>query len=340
MKSLIEQLQSGTHLSEAQCGQAVEFLLSTEAEDALKCAFLKALHAKGETAEELFGFARSMLARAVDPKVTKGQKPLLDVCGTGGDGMQLFNVSTTSMFLLAAGGISIVKHGNRGITSKSGGADVLEALGIRIDLPPDALKECVETVGIGFLFAPNYHPAFKAVAGVRKTLAQEGTKTIFNLLGPLLNPVQPDFQLVGVFNHALLETYARVLSLLGRAHAWVLNSSGADEILPFGITEIAGTKEGSNYRFNIDPRELGIQPCTHDSIRGGDREQNADTLLAILSGKDIGPKCDTVLLNAAAGFTLCGIAPSFQEGIELAKSLIQSGAAIEKLERLKVFQAG
>lgn len=339
MNSLIDQVRSGSALDEAGCEAAVELLLSPAVDDAIKCSFLRALHDKGETASEIAGFTRCLLARAVDPQVCRSKQPLLDVCGTGGDGMNLFNVSSTSMFILAAGGATVVKHGNRGITSKSGGADVLEALGIRIDLAPEALKECVETVGIGFLFAPNYHPAFKAVAGIRKALAQEGKKTIFNLLGPLLNPVQPDFQLVGVFNRALLETYATVLCLLGRKHAWVLNSSGADEILPFGTTEIVATTDGRNHRFTIDPKEFGIDSCTHNCIRGGSREENAQTLLSILSGKETGPRSDTVVLNAAAAFVLCGISPDFRQGIDLAKSIIKSGAAISKLQELKTFIA-
>lgn len=342
MEPLISKLQAGNNLDSSECAHAVELLLATDFDDRRKALFLKTLHQKGETAEEIAAFAKCLLSRAIDPGLDRSrmQGPLLDVCGTGGDGLNLFNISTTSMFVLAAAGAVIVKHGNRGITSKSGGADVLEALGIRIDLPPIELKNCIESIGIGFLFAPLYHPAFKLIAPVRKLLAQEGTTTIFNLLGPLLNPTQPDYQLVGVFNPDLLHTYSTVLQLLGRTRGWALNGAGADEILPLGITHIVETTDNSRKtHFQIDGRELGIPACSLLDLAGGDREANAQILLNILSGQERGPKRDTVLLNAAAGLVVCGLSDTLSKGLTTAEEMINSGRALAKLEQLRAFSS-
>jgi anthranilate phosphoribosyltransferase len=340
MHDLTARLREGADLPEEDVLQAVSSLVSPEVDEAAKGDFLKALRAKGETAAEIAAFARALLAHAVDPEIDPARLsgPMLDVCGTGGDKMDLFNVSTTSMFVLAAGGAVVVKHGNRAITSQCGGADVLEELGVRIDLPPDRLSRCVEEVGLGFVFAPAYHPAFKAIVPVRKQLAAEGIPTIFNILGPLLNPARPPYQLVGIFDAMKLPIYGEVLSGLGRTRAWALNSSGADEILPFGSTRVVEAATAATPReFSIDPGELGIEPCTHDELRGGTRQENAYILLSILDGSERGAKREVVALNAAAGFVVTGLVPDLPAGLAYAREQIDSGHALSKLRDLQLF---
>ena len=230
MLELTELLESGNNLSQSQIAMAAEALLEENDDTATKTEFLKALSAKGETPAEIATFVEAFLKHAVDPgfgpEDCKG--PTIDVCGTGGDKLDLFNISTASVFVLAGGGLTVLKHGNRGITSKSGGADVLEELGVPIDLPVHALRECVLEHGAGFLFAPLYHPAFKAVVPVRKVLAEEGIRTVFNLIGPLLNPVRPDYQLVGVFDSAFTSPFAEILGRLGRKRAWAVHGKGQE----------------------------------------------------------------------------------------------------------------
>ena len=231
MNELTGELRAGRDLDAAQIEHAVAALTSPEVADAAKADFLQALRIKGETAREIAGFVQALLARAVDPGLDpdKLPGPMIDICGTGGDKLELFNISTTAMFVLAAGGACVVKHGNRAITSRCGGADVLEELGVKIDLAPEELRRCVEKHGLGFVFAPVYHPAFKAIAPVRKALAAQGVPTIFNLLGPLLNPARPPYQLVGIFSPVLLPKYAKALAMLGRACAWAVHGLGMDE---------------------------------------------------------------------------------------------------------------
>jgi anthranilate phosphoribosyltransferase len=340
MQSLTESVRQGRELSPDGVESAVRSLLDAGIPDEVKADFLKALRAKGETAREIAGFANALLARAVDPQLDREKLagPMIDVCGTGGDRMDLFNISTTSMFVLAAGGATVVKHGNRAITSKCGGADVLETLGVKIDPAPADLKRCVETVGVGFLFAPHHHPAFKAVAPVRKMLAAQGVTTIFNLLGPLLNPARPDYQLTGVFDKMLLAKYAAVLGLLGRKRAWALNCGGADEILPHETTDvIESAPDGPAREFLIHPWHLGIAPCAHDELRGGDCKTNAEILTGVLDGSVRGGKRDAVLLNAAAGFAVTGLAHDMHAGVALAREQIDSGRALAKLLELRKF---
>lgn len=341
MQTLISHLERGEDLSPQQVEDAVAALVSENGNEDGKASFLKALRTKGETAREIAGFVKALLERAVDPQIEpeKCGGPVIDVCGTGGDRMGLFNVSTTGMFVLAAGGATVVKHGNRGVTSKCGGADVLESLGIRIDLAPADLKRCVETAGAGFLFAPHYHPAFKAIAPVRKRLAAEGVTTIFNLLGPLLNPARPDYQLVGVFDRALLAKYAAVLGLLGRKRAWALHGAGADEIMPFEATDVVETAAGEPARdFLIHPWHLGIPACAHEELRGDGCAENAQILTGILDGTIRGGKRDIVLLNAAAGFVVVGLAHDMHAGVALANAQIDSGRALAKLRAMQAFK--
>lgn len=343
MDELLAHLKNGGELDAAQIETALAELVDENADAARKAAFLQALREKGETPGEIAGFAQAMLSRAVDPQIdpAKLPGPLLDVCGTGGDRMELFNVSTTAMFLLAAGGAVMVKHGNRGITSKCGGADVLESLGVKIDLPPAAFRDCLERTGIGFLFAPSYHPAFRAIAPVRKLLAAHGITTIFNILGPLLNPARPAHQLVGVFQKSILPKYGEVLRLLGRRHAWAAHGSGGavgsgvDEISTMGPTEICAVRDGEISSHTLDAEPLGFPRASIEELRGGDCAENARILLGVLSGNIRGAKRDVVVLNAAAGFVVSDLAADIAEGIALAEHQLDSGRALEKLRALQ-----
>ena len=343
MDELIRQLEDAREMSACEVKLAAEFLLDAAVADERKARLLEAMSVKGETAAEIAAFVEEFLRHAVDPGLASLDLPgpTLDVCGTGGDKLDLFNVSTTSMFVAAAAGAVVVKHGNRGITSKSSGADVLEALGVRIDLPPDEFRRCVEKAGVGFMFAPNYHPAFKAVVGVRKMLAARGVRTIFNLIGPLLNPAKPQCQLVGVFSRELCPVFAEILERLGRESAWVVNGATADgravdELSLMGTTRVCVTG-GKRSRLDAEwsPRDFGMEPVGVESLQGGSAAENAVLLQEILSGKDRGPRTEMVVLNAAAGIACAGIACSMSEGIEIAREMIRSGAAMERLERLR-----
>jgi len=341
---LIAGLHSASPLTAEAVERAAGFLLDPEADAVLKADFLRALSQKGETDAEIAAFAEAFLKRAVDPGLDAEclSGPLLDCCGTGGDKLDLFNVSTTSMFVLAAGGVCVVKHGNRSITSQCGGADVLESLGVRIDLPPPDFKRCIQEVGCGFMFAPFYHPAFKAIAPVRKTLAAEGTPTIFNLLGPILNPARPHYQLVGVYSKTALPKFAGVLKQLGRHRAWAVhgdagNGLGMDELSTLGINDVCSVDGSEIAAHRIDPRALGMEPAPLSSLRGGDCATNAQILVEVLRGAP-GPKRDIVLLNAAAGFVVAGLAKDLEAGLALAAEQIDSGSSLEKLKALQDFR--
>ena len=239
--------------------------------------------------------------------------------------------------MLAAGGVVVVKHGNRAVTSKCGGADVLEALGVRIDLPPAELRRCVETLGLGFVFAPAYHPAFKAIGPARKALAEQGIATIFNLLGPLLNPARPAFQLVGIYSRDLLPKYAKALAALGRTRAWAVHGAGLDELSISDPSDVVEVIAGAARAFSVNPRDLGIAAAPLEELRGGDRACNAAILVGILDGTIRGAKRDLVALNAAAGFVVAGIAADLARGFALAQEQLESGRALAKLRQLQGF---
>jgi anthranilate phosphoribosyltransferase len=264
---------------------------------------------------------------------------MLDVCGTGGDRLELFNISTTSMFVLAGGGAAVVKHGNRAVTSQCGGADVLEALGVQIELSPASLRECVYRNGLGFVFAPAYHPAFAVIGPVRRALAKRGIPTIFNLLGPLLNPAQPAHQLVGVYSKRLLPKYAGALRLLGRKRAWAVHGCGADELTLAGPAEVFEVNAQGVRTREVDPGRLGLGSAPVEALRGGDRVSNARLLEEILSGRVKGAPLDAVLLNSAAGFVVAGLAGDLEEGVQRARISVESGAAYAKLQALRAFAA-
>ncbi len=343
MNDLIEGIESGCELDAPGIGTAVEFLLDEDADPEQKARFLEALAKKGETASEITQFVNELLERAVNPEagLLSLQGPTIDVCGTGGDKLNLFNVSTTSMFVIAAGGAVVLKHGNRGITSRSGGADVLEALGIRLDLPPEGFRECLKHAGVGFLFAPLYHPAFKAIMPVRKILAERGVRTIFNLIGPLLNPARPRCQLVGVFNPDLPPIYADILHRLGRESAWTVHGTtedgrAVDELSTMGATRLckSGTRTGHVEEI-IEPGDFSFAGARVEDLQGGDARQNAAILTGILDGSVTGPKLDMVLLNAGAGLACAGLAENLGTGVEQARELVKSGAAIERVNLLR-----
>jgi anthranilate phosphoribosyltransferase len=343
MDSLISHLEAGRDLSDREVATAAEFLLGESESEEKKIHLLRALAQKGETPAEIAEFVAVFLEKAVKPSFY-GQTfdgPTIDVCGTGGDQLNLFNVSTTSMFLVAAAGGVVVKHGNRGVTSKSGGADVLEELGIRIDLPSERVGTCLEKAGVGFLFAPRYHPAFKAVISARKALAKENQRTIFNLIGPLLNPANPECQLVGVFDETLCPIFAEILQRMGRDSAWVVHGNtkdgrAVDEMSVMGSTSIC---KSGRYQEQADeevkPSDFGLKTARVEDLRGGSAAENAVILENILAGKDQGPKLDMVLLNAAAAIACAGLSDHLEDGIERGREVIQDGSALERLRILQ-----
>jgi anthranilate phosphoribosyltransferase len=343
MDALIHHLEHGEELSPQEVTVAAELLLDAKAADSKKEALLEALARKGETPAEIAGFVEAFLEHSVNPHtgLLDLDGPTIDVCGTGGDKLGLFNVSTTAMFVVAAAGGIVVKHGNRGITSPSGGADVLEALGIRIDLPAEGFRKCLEVAGVGFMFAPAYHPAFKAVVNVRKALAARGVRTIFNLIGPLLNPARPQCQLVGVFAREWCPAFAEILQQLGRDSAWVVHGTtgdgrSVDEVSLMGSTRIckAGAYQDQEDE-EIRPRDFGLQHAEVADLTGGDAAANAAILEAILGGRDTGPRRDMVLLNAGAALACAGLADHMGDGIAIAREAIESGAAAERLRLLR-----
>lgn len=342
MHELVQHLNTGAALSPSQVKDAAAFLVDPQPSPETKAAFLKALHAKGETADEIAGFVMEFLQLAVDPglRAESLPGPMLDVVGTGGDKLHLFNVSTTAMFIMAAGGVCIVKHGNRGITSKAGGADVLEALGVKIDLAPGRLAECVHKHGAGFLFAPLYHPAFAAVREARALLAKEGSRSIFNILGPLLNPARPDYQLVGVFDESLTSTFGSILQKLGRKAAWVVHGTtedgrGMDELSILGPNNVTELRDGQVRTMTIQWTPAGKASVA--DLTGGDASENANILEGILAGRISGPKREMAVMNAAAGFVITGLADDLSSGAARANEMIDRGAAHAKLRALQDF---
>lgn len=334
LPDLTEKLRLSSDLSAEEIAAACDALFDASRPLPERAAFLRALHQKGETPAEIAGFVRILLARAVPADLGPG---LLDVCGTGGDKAGLFNVSTAVMFVAAACGARLVKHGNRGITSKCGGADVLEALGIRLDLPA---AESLDAAGCAFLFAPAYHPSFKAIAPVRQALAAEGSSTIFNMLGPLLNPARPDYQLAGVFNPALLPAYAEVFALLGRRRAWAAHGAGGlDEISTLGPTLLHRVEDGVITEGELNPADLGLPPARREDLLGGTGSENAALIEELLAGTLRGPKRDIVALNTACALVVAGRAKTPAEGLVQASEALDSGRGGEPLRALRKLAA-
>lgn len=344
--ALTTQVANGKSLAPDQITGAVEELTREDIAPESKAEFLTALARKGETPEEIAGFARELRGRATPLPLSAEVRAgvVLDVVGTGGDRLGTINLSTAAALIAAAAGVRVAKHGNRALTSKAGSADVLEALGIPIDLSPDDAAAWLAERGFVFLFAPRYHPAFKHIVPARKLCAERGQRTLFNFLGPLLNPAHPTAQLMGVPRPELCEPLARVLRDLGVRRGLVVcgrvgERDGqplfCDEVSPLGPTTIAEFHQERG--FNVSeflPEALPLQPMTLEDLLGGEREENAAVLRAILAGDERGPKRAAVLLNAAAALFTAGLARSIQEGWDLAVELVDSGKAGRKLASL------
>ncbi|WP_086315186.1 anthranilate phosphoribosyltransferase [Enterococcus sp. 7F3_DIV0205] len=329
MHELFEKVYSNEHLTRIEAAQVAEKIFEGQLTDSQIAAFLTALKCKGETAEEMAGIADTIQRKAV--MIDCQKENVMDNCGTGGDRSGSFNISTTAAFVLAAGGVTVAKHGNRSISSKSGSADIFECLGVDISLSPEKTSFILNEVGLAFLFAPQMHPKMKYVMNVRKEL---GTPTILNLIGPLTNPVSLNSQLMGTYRRDLLEETAKTLSELGRSRAIVVNGAGGlDEASLAGTTHFALLKEKKITMHTIEPEEFGFARLPLEAIRGGNATQNTDTLLSVLKNQE-SPYLDTVLLNAGLGFFGNGKVETIQEGIILAKDCVASGAALDKLEQL------
>lgn len=342
LSALTEKIQSGELLDAEAIEHASNHLLDETQPIEERATFLSALHQRGETPDEVSHFAHNFLAKAV-PFPVSGEG-LMDVCGTGNDRAGFFNISTAVFFVVAGAGVRVAKHGNRGITSRSGGADVLEALKIRIDLPVEEAASVLEKTNCCFLFAPHYHPAFKAVAPVRKHLASLGSASVFNLLGPLLNPARPEYQLAGVYNAEALPLYARAMNSLGRRRAWAVHGKSAngvklDEVSTLGVTHVHEVVNAQERAFQIETMEFGLQPANAEELVGGSATDNAGIILSILDGSDKSARRDIVLVNAAAAFVVAEKASTLSEGLELAKSTVDSGHALAKLTHLREHSA-
>jgi len=327
MKDTIKKLSESRDLTAAECGEAMEKIMSGEATPVHTAAFLTALRLKGETTDEILGAAR-LLRSKVRP-VQHHQEMTFDNCGTGGDGSGTFNISTTAAIIIAACDIPVAKHGNRSVSSSCGSADVLQQLGVELLLSPEQIGECIDEVGFGFLFAPNLHPAMKTVAPVRKEL---GFRTIFNLLGPLTNPASATHQLIGVFDSSYVERIAEAGRRLGITRVMVVhNQEGLDEIATTGLNQICTAENGTCRSFQLDPQDYHFQRCNVSDLRGGDAGQSANITLSILRGEK-GARRETVILNVAVALHLVGKADSIDTGIEIAADCVDSGLALRKLE--------
>jgi anthranilate phosphoribosyltransferase len=328
-KTLVRLLEK-RNLNRDEAAGLMDAIMAGEVSPVLLAAILVALRVKGETVDEITGFARSMRQHVVPVKPEASG--LLDTCGTGGDVSGTVNISTAAAVVAAAMGIPVAKHGNRAVSSRSGSADVLEALGVTIDLDADRVADLIDTVGLGFLFAPNLHPAMKHAAPVRREL---GVRTVFNLLGPLTNPAGVDRQLLGVYSPELCEPMCRVLGQLGSSRAFVVHGAGGlDEVSPCGPTRVAALRDGQVTCFEFTPQEVGMDPVDPGDLCGGTPKDNARLLEKIFQGKQ-GPRTDAVVLNAAFAAVLGEKAADFAEGVELARQSLASGEALAKLEHLR-----
>lgn len=330
MKEILAKLVAGNDLSVEEAKKAQEIILTGQATDAQIAAFLTALRMKGETIDEITGLASVLRDKAntIEPKVDKH----VDLVGTGGDCTYSFNISTTSAFVVAAAGLPVAKHGNRSISSKSGAGDVLEALGVNISADPDVVSRCVETVGIGFMFAPHFNPAMKYVGKVRKEL---GFRTVFNTLGPLSNPSRAKAMVVGVYDKNLTETIANAMMNMGVERALVVSGNdNMDEITLTGATTISEIKDNTVNTYTVTPEQFGFETVELKELQGGDGKVNAQITKDILSGKEKGAKRNIVLLNAGATLYAGGMCSSIEEGIKLAQKTIDSGKAASIIDAL------
>ena len=331
IQEAIAKLVEKQDLTQEESEQVMNEIMEGKATDAQIAGFLVALRFKRETIDEITACTRVMRQKAstIKPKA----EFLVDTCGTGGDGSNTFNVSTAAAFAAAGADISVAKHGNKSVSSKCGSTDVLAALGVNIELQPKQVEKCIEEVGIGFMFAPLFHPAMKHVIPARK---ETGIRTIFNILGPLTNPAGAESQVIGVFDSTLLTDIANTMKNLGSRHVMVVNGDGLDEITIAGKTKVAELKDNKVDVYDINPEDYGFEISPLNSIVGSDAKENAKIIEDVLKGEK-GPKQDIVLLNAGAAIYTSGKVKSLKEGIEAAKQSIDSGKALKKLEALKEF---
>lgn len=333
IKECIKKLVDGLDLSGTESEKAMNEIMSGEATPSQISALITALRIKGETIEEISGFAKIMRSHAI--KLSLKSDYYVDTCGTGGDVSGTFNVSTVSSFVAAGAGVKIAKHGNRAVSSKCGSADLLEKLGIKIDISPEKVSECIDNIGIGFIFAPLFHQAMKYAAPTRKEI---GIRTVFNILGPVSNPANTKGQLMGVYASKLTNVMASVLKNQGCETAIVVHGmDGIDEVSISGVTKISHLSNGIIKEYSVEPENFGIKRQPLSSITGGSSEENAAIAVNILEGKEKGPKRDITILNAAAAIVVGKKALDIKEGIELARKAIDSGSAIGMLQKLKEF---
>ncbi len=329
IKEAIEYLTAGKDLTECQSENVMEAIMEGQATSAQIAALLVSLRLKGETVEEITGFVKVMRKKAT--RINTKYPVVVDTCGTGGDGANTFNISTTAALVIAGAGVPVAKHGNRSVSSKCGSADLLEALNVRIDLEPDQVESCLEETGIAFLFAPLMHSAMKHVAGPRREI---GIRTVFNVLGPLTNPAGAKAQILGVYNRELTAKLGGVLARLGTEHSFIIHGDqGLDEISLSGPAYICEIKNGEISEYTVDPEKYGLQRSPVKELLGGSPSENAVHTLSILNGEP-GPRRDAVLINAAFGLVASGLAKDFSEGIDLAAESISNGSALKKLQHL------
>ncbi|MDQ8201973.1 anthranilate phosphoribosyltransferase [Pelagicoccus sp. SDUM812003] len=344
LNELTAQVAEGSHLSLEQAGAAADLLASAEVPAAEKEAFLTRLAQKGEVASEVSGIAQRFRSLARNPGLEKWRDSAIDVCGTGGDKIGSFNISTTVVFALAAAGVPVFKHGNRSITSKCGSANLLEALGVDLMADDATLARSMEELGFCFMFAPAFHPAFKEIMPVRQALAAKGQRSVFNILGPLINPAQPAHQLLGVFSPSVVEMLAATLGQLGLksglvAHCVLDDGRGLDELSVVGVNRVKGFGLLSEMSADWDAASLGLDPAPLDDLIGGEIEENLRILDALLDGKAPKGLEDTVALNVASAFYAIGRYPSIPAGVPEARDLIVGGGVRKKLQQTKEFYA-
>jgi anthranilate phosphoribosyltransferase len=327
LRPFLARVAAGQRLSEAEAEAAFEIIMSGDATPSQMGGLLMGMRVRGESVDEITGAARIMRSKAVAIKAPPGT---IDTCGTGGDGSGTFNVSTAAALILAGAGVPVAKHGNRALSSRSGSADVLTALGVNIDCDMAIVQRCLDEIGIGFLMAPRHHSATRHVAPTRVELA---TRTIFNLLGPLSNPADAKRQLVGVFAPEWVVPMAEVLGRLGAEHVWVVHGSGMDELTTAGVTTVAEFHGGMVRSFEVVPEDAGLKRAALDDLKGGEPAHNAALMRGVLAGEK-GPLRDIVLLNTAAGLIVAGRASNLFEGVAIAADTIDSGKAAGVLERL------
>lgn len=333
LKPFIAQVINRTDLTADEAEQAMTIIMTGQATQAQIGGYLVALRMKGETVAEITGSARAMRAQASPVPYQANGDPLVDTAGTGGDGAHSFNISTAAAFVIAGAGSKVAKHGNRAASSKCGSADVLSALGVNIDLSPEQVAACIEEVGIGFMFAPRFHPAMKHAIGPRRELGQ---RTIFNLLGPLTNPAGATHQLIGVYDPALTEPIAEVLGELGGKAAYVVHGHGGmDELVTSGPNRVSHLRDGKVRTFELDASRFGLRPAGAETLRGGEPQENAAILRALLSGEDRSPRRDVLLLNSAAA--LAAADGDFTSALAQAERALSSGAALARLEYLAAY---